>query len=127
MSWKSHYSHDVMNEPTCGEHYNRISSVAVLVDYCTWPHRMNFVYFLPQTRASAYVLPVPVSNGSGNQGQQNILLSIRITWGTVLETKGNLFGSPMPPSGGLEMSEEGSLEVVTGTCWGDDEADPAGD
>lgn len=50
-----------------------------------------------------------------------------ITWGTVFETKGNLFGSPVPPVGGLEISEEDSREAVTGTCWGDEEADPEGD
>lgn len=70
-------------------------------------------------------------------GDNGLLIYIKtiVTWETVFETKGNLFGSPVgglemspvPPVGGLEMSEEGSLEPVAGTCWGEEEADPEGD
>ena len=81
-------------------------------------------------------------------GDNELLIYIKtiVTWETVFETKGNLFGSPVgglemspvppvgglemspvPPVGGLEMSEEGSLEPVAGTCWGEEEADPEGD
>lgn len=72
-------------------------------------------------------------HGPGCQGKQvgnnELLVYIKtiVTWETVFETKGNLFGSPAPPVGCLEMSEEGSLGPVAGTCWGEEEADPEGD
>lgn len=64
-----------------------------------------------------------------NDWDNELLVYIKtiVTWETVFEIKGNLLGSPWPPTGGLEMSEDGSLGPAAGTCWGEEEADPEGD